>query len=149
MKRDIRIALISCRAIIGSLDENIAVMKKWDICGSCGRQSPRDCRCLPNTSSKDDPKAKFKSWSRHLTARAYDNSIFIAAVNQVGDNGCGLSFPGVAMVIDPSGNIYEKYTGDYETMLVADLKKSAMEHVRGHRMRYFLPNRRPEIYDMQ
>ncbi|NOY68011.1 MAG: nitrilase [Deltaproteobacteria bacterium] len=99
-----------------------------------------------NTSPKDDPDTKFKSWSRHLTARAYDNSIFIAAVNQVGDNGHGLTFPGVATVIDPSGNIYEKYTGYNETMLVADLKKSAMDHVRGHRMRYFLPNRRPEIY---
>jgi len=100
----------------------------------------------PKKSLSETPDTKFASWSRHLPARAYDNSIFIAAVNQVGDNGCGLDFPGVAMVVDPSGNICGKYVSESPGMLVFDLEKSALDHVRNHRMRYFLPNRRPDLY---
>ena len=29
---------------------------------------------------------------------------------------------------------------------MADLEASLLAHVRGHRMRYFFPNRRPELY---
>ncbi len=89
---------------------------------------------------------KHQSWMRHLPARAYDNGLFIVACNQTGRNGNGLQFPGNAVVIDPSGNILAKKLDDSEGLLVADLDGSALEHVRGHRMRYFLPNRRPELY---
>lgn len=89
---------------------------------------------------------KHQSWLRHLPARAYDNGLFIVACNQSGDNGNGLQFPGNALVIDPSGNILDKKLDDSEGLLVVDLEASALEHVRGHRMRYFLPNRRPELY---
>jgi predicted amidohydrolase len=83
---------------------------------------------------------------RHLTARAYDNGLYIVACNQIGDNCNGLVFPGNAVVIDPSGNILDTKLDDSEGLLVADLTAEALEHVRGHRMRYFLPNRRPDLY---
>ena len=89
---------------------------------------------------------KHKSWMRHLTARSYDNGLFIVACNQTGRNGNGLEFPGNAVVIDPSGNILAKKLDDKEGLVVVDLEGSALEHVRGHRMRYFLPNRRPDMY---
>jgi predicted amidohydrolase len=89
---------------------------------------------------------KHQSWMRHLPARAYDNGLFIVACNQTGDNGNGLHFPGNAVIIDPSGNILDKKLDDSEGLLVADLEGAALEHVREHRMRYFLPNRRPELY---
>jgi len=89
---------------------------------------------------------KHQSWMRHLTARAYDNGLYIVACNQTGRNGNGLEFPGNAVVIDPSGNILAKKLDDREGLLVVDLNASALEYVRGHRMRYFLPNRRPELY---
>jgi len=91
-------------------------------------------------------QAKHQSWMRHLTARSFDNGLFIVACNQTGSNGNGLEFPGNAVVIDPSGNILAKKLDDKEGLLVVDLDGSALEHVRGHRMRYFLPNRRPDIY---
>ena len=89
---------------------------------------------------------KHQSWMRHLPARSYDNAVFIAACNLAGDNCNGLDFPGNALIVDPSGNILDtKLDGD-EGLLIANLEAEALEHVRGHRMRYFLPNRRPELY---
>jgi N-carbamoylputrescine amidase len=101
---------------------------------------------IPHASPRGTPTEKFNSWMRHLTARAFDNSVFIVACNQVGENQNGLHFPGVAVTIDPSGEVIEKNIGDIDGMIIADLKADALEAVRGHRMRYFLPNRRPELY---
>jgi N-carbamoylputrescine amidase len=68
------------------------------------------------------------------------------ACNQNGSNQKGLHFPGIAVVIDPSGDILENHISGKEAMIVADLKAEVLAAVRGHRMRYFLPNRRPELY---
>ena len=70
----------------------------------------------------------------------------MVACNQTGDNGQGVGFPGVAVVIDPGGRVLLKSTGDGEGLLMADLSSEAFETVRNHPMRYFLPNRRPELY---
>jgi N-carbamoylputrescine amidase len=83
---------------------------------------------------------------RHLPARAYDNGLFVIACNQTGENKKGLSFPGIAVVIGPSGEVIDKDLTGREGMLVADLRVEDLARVRNHRMRYFLPNRRPELY---
>jgi N-carbamoylputrescine amidase len=70
----------------------------------------------------------------------------VVASNQNGNNQSGLNFPGVSVVLDPAGRIVKKNTGGKEDMIVADLKANELEKVRGHRMRYFLPNRRPNLY---
>ena len=96
---------------------------------------------MPHASPRGTPKEKFNSWMRHLPARAYDNSLFIVACNQTGNNERGLNFPGIALVIGPSGKIVEKSVSGREGLLVADLKTSDLDRVRGHAMRYFLPSR--------
>jgi len=101
---------------------------------------------LPHASPRGTPSQKLTSWLRHQTARAFDNSIFIVACNQNGDNQKGLQFPGLAVMIDPSGEIIKKDTRGKDGIIVASLKAATLEAVRGHRMRYFLPNRRPELY---
>jgi N-carbamoylputrescine amidase len=101
---------------------------------------------MPHASPRGTPQQKFDSWMRHLTARAYDNSVFIVACNQIGANQNGLDFPGLAVVVGPAGMILDKETAGCESMLVADLKSDDLSAVREHRMRYFLPNRRPEMY---
>jgi N-carbamoylputrescine amidase len=101
---------------------------------------------MPHASPRGTPTQKLASWLRHLTARAFDNSVFIVACNQNGENQEGLHFPGIAVVIDPSGDILDDNIGGKEAMIVADLRAEALAAVRGHRMRYFLPNRRPELY---
>jgi N-carbamoylputrescine amidase len=103
---------------------------------------------MPHASPRTTPKEKLKSWMRHLSARAFDNSLFVAACNQSGYNGSDLNFAGVAVVIGPSGDIKEKKTDEGEGMLVVELKADELAHVRGHRMRYFFPNRRPELYKL-
>ncbi len=107
-----------------------------------------DAVFIPHASPGSTASQKHASWMRHLPARAYDNSVFVIAVNPAGDNGCGLTFPGVAMVIAPDGNILEsRLAADAEeTMLLADLPGTLIDDIRGHRMRYFFPNRRPELY---
>jgi len=101
---------------------------------------------MPHASPRGTPPEKLASWLRHLTARAFDNSVFIVACNQVGKNQNRLVFPGLAVVVGPSGKILGKDTTGCEGMLVADLKSDDLSAVRNHRMRYFLPNRRPELY---
>ncbi len=101
---------------------------------------------IPHASPKGTSLEKLQSWMRHLPARAYDNSIFIVCCNQIGDNGDGLIFPGVSVVIGPTGEVHRKNVYEKEGLLIADLEKKAFDAVRGHRMRFFFPNRRPELY---
>lgn len=101
---------------------------------------------MPHASPRVTPQEKFQSWIRHLPARAFDNSVFVLACNQAGENGLGLHFSGLAVAIDPSGQIMDKNLAGEPGLLIVDLKAEKLRHVREHRMRYFLPNRRPEIY---
>ncbi|MFP4668136.1 MAG: nitrilase-related carbon-nitrogen hydrolase [Desulfobacterales bacterium] len=108
--------------------------------------SGADIIIIPHASPGKSPDEKLVSWMRHLPARAFDNGLYVAAVNAVGPNGCGLSFPGTAVLLSPEGRILDQYTGEHESMTVADLSRQSLESVRKHPMKYFLPNRRPEIY---
>lgn len=105
-----------------------------------------DAIFIPHASPRLTPEEKFNSWMRHLTARAYDNSIFIIACNQSGENKNNLFFPGIALVIDPSGNLLEKDISGKEGLLYADLKTETLRNIRSHKMRYFFPNRRKDLY---
>ncbi|NNG01820.1 MAG: nitrilase [Desulfobacteraceae bacterium] len=101
---------------------------------------------MPHASPRGTATQKHESWMRHLRARAFDNSVFVVACNQCGKNGKGLSFPGNAVVIGPSGEILETRLSGDEGLLVADLDPKLLTAVRGHKMRYFFPNRRPDVY---
>jgi len=101
---------------------------------------------MPHASPRTNARIKHQSWMRHLPARAYDNSVFVVACNQRGENRRGLTFPGNAVVIDPAGNIIGKKLSGDEEMLTADLTEEALTQVRNHPMRHFFPNRRPELY---
>lgn len=101
---------------------------------------------LPHASPRGKAAEKHLSWLRHLTARAFDNSVFIVACNQIGENCNGLEFPGNAMVIGPSGEVLAKDTLPRASMLMADLKAEDLEAVRNHPMRHFFPHRRPDLY---
>lgn len=101
---------------------------------------------VPHASPRGTAEEKHQSWLRHLTARAYDNSIFVVACNQIGENCNGLTFSGNAMVIGPSGDVIAADTRPHPSMLTVDLKASDLADVRSHPMRHFFPNRRPELY---
>ncbi len=101
---------------------------------------------IPHASPRGNAEEKHHSWMRHLTARAFDNSVFVVACNQIGDNCNGLSFPGNGMAISPSGELLAKDISPRSSMLVAELSATELEAVRNHPMRHFFPNRRPDIY---
>lgn len=101
---------------------------------------------MPHASPRGKPEEKYRSWMRHLSARAYDNGLFIVACNQSGKNNKGLDFPGLAVIIGPSGEVIDKDVSGREGLLVAQLKGKDLNRVRNHKMRYFFPNRRPELY---
>ncbi len=100
---------------------------------------------IPHASPRGSSREKYQSWMRHLPARAFDNGVFVVACNQAGDNGEGLVFPPLAVVLGPDGRVLAKQK-EAEQMLVVDLLAEDLAAVRKHRMRYFLPRRRPEIY---
>ncbi len=108
--------------------------------------SGADLLLIPHASPRSDPAEKFESWMRHLPARAFDNGVFVAACNPVGENGTGLSFPGVALVLGPDGRLMKRFQGTEEKVLFAVLKGENLKSIRQHRMKYFLPKRRPELY---
>lgn len=110
-------------------------------------QKGADVIFMPHASPKGTPEEKYLSWMRHLPARAYDNSLYVVACNQTGFNRNGLYFPGVAMVIDPSGKVASRDISGEEGILVTDLSRTAIDRVRSHKMRFFFPNRRPRFYD--
>jgi N-carbamoylputrescine amidase len=116
---------------------------------TCMAAEGADILFMPHASPRGTPDEKYNSWMRHLTARAFDNGIYLIACNQTGDNQKGLQFPGIAVVIGPDGQVIDKQFNDKDGILIADLKSEDLAAVRNHRMRYFLPNRRPNIYHGQ
>jgi len=101
---------------------------------------------LPYASPRETPMEKRERWIRYLSARAYDNSIYVVACNQVGRYDTGLTFPGVAIIFDPKGRVVTESCGEGERMAIADLRSGVLKHVRENEMGFFLNRRRPELY---
>lgn len=101
---------------------------------------------MPHASPWGSPEEKVQSWLRHLPSRAFDNALFIVACNQVGKTREGLSFPGAALALNPAGRVIARYAENKENMVFADLKMDELQKIREHRMKYFIPYRRPELY---
>jgi len=106
--------------------------------------SGADFLLFPHASPHGTAQSKKESWMRHLAARAFDNGLFVAAVNQCGQNGQGLSFPGIALVIGPDGKILAQKSD--EGLLFHTLEKKLLDAVRSHRMRYFRPQKRSDLF---
>ena len=102
---------------------------------------------IPHASPRGTSIEKYKSWIRHLKARAFDNGLYIAACNQVGDNTNGLVFPGISLFIGPDGNVIYKSIEQRQGVHIIEIEQSALDNVRSHKMRYFLPNRRKDLFN--
>jgi predicted amidohydrolase len=71
--------------------------------------------------------ARHKIWNKYLLARAYDNRVFVAAVNHLGLTAGGKNFAGGAVIYNPQGEVTaENFTGT-PGLLVADLDLAAAE----------------------
>jgi N-carbamoylputrescine amidase len=105
-----------------------------------------DILFFPHASPRGSPSQKAAKWMRYLPARAVDNAVFVVACNQTGRHPGGMSFPGVALILDPRGRVLARATGWEERLITADLKAQDLHRVRQHPMAYFLPHRRPDLY---
>jgi len=102
---------------------------------------------IPHASPRESSEEKRVRWLRYLSARAYDNSVYVVACNQVGENELGLGFSGAALILTPRGEVMAANKGGGEEMIYADLKKADLQRVRENPRGYFLPKRRPAIYN--
>ncbi len=108
-----------------------------------------DIILMPHASGLEAGRRRM-TWNKILPARAYDNTVFVAACNQAGDNGLGTVFGGGSCVMDINGDLLaEDYSG--ECLLMCDLDGKRQEELRTSGNRdmhslYFLDRRRPELY---
>ena len=103
---------------------------------------------LPHASGVGASAAdKKEGWLRYMPARAYDNTVYVAVCNQVGDNGTGKIFSGVSFICDPGGRVIAESSTTSEEMVVADLKADVLAKARAVSDGFFRHFRRPEIYD--
>ena len=95
---------------------------------------------------KETPERKLERWLRYLAARAYDNTVFLAACNPVGDNGQGWEFAGLALILGPKGEVISSYAGEEPGLALARLESARLERIKGSRMGHFKDSRRPGLY---
>jgi predicted amidohydrolase len=84
-----------------------------------------------------------EEWRTYLLARAYENSLFVAAVNRVGEE-YTYSFFGESMIVGPRGEVYASVDQGIEGYAVARVD---LDHVRKYREEFqFLQCRQPQTY---
>ncbi|WP_300667307.1 nitrilase-related carbon-nitrogen hydrolase [Desulfoluna sp.] len=103
-----------------------------------------DVILLPHASPRGTSEDKYASWMRHLPARAFDNGLWVAAVNQCGINEARLHFPPLALAIDPSGHL-DAPARLQEGLHRVTITRDKITSVRNHPMRYFHPNTRTDL----
>ncbi|MGE4518063.1 MAG: nitrilase-related carbon-nitrogen hydrolase [Desulfobacteraceae bacterium] len=101
---------------------------------------------IPHASPRGTPQEKFESWKRHLPARAYDNGLYVMALNQCGQNKKNLYFPGVSFLVNPSGKVEKVFLEENEMLACFELDKSKISEVKNHRMKNFFQYRRGDFY---
>lgn len=103
---------------------------------------------MPHASGGDEPALdKQARWERYVPARAYDNTVYAAICNQVGDNEAGQVFEGVTFICDPTGKlIAESNDGSAESITIANLSASTLVDARKVPETFFRHFRRPEKY---
>ncbi len=89
--------------------------------------------------------SKRTRWLKYLPARAFDNSVYVVAVNQVGHNG-SIEFPGNSIVLNPLGEIVAEARPMVEDLLVVDLPEATLREKRREALQFFTHFRRPELY---
>ncbi len=97
-------------------------------------------------------QARAGLWQKYLLPRAYDNRVFLAAVNQVGSTESGRTFAGGAVVYGPNGEVLAADFNGRPAILFCDLDLGAYNQFHQphspHQKRCFLEGRRPELYKL-
>lgn len=90
-------------------------------------------------------------WKTYLRARAYENAVFVAGANRVGED-VTLSFGGESMIVGPRGQIYATLADETDPETGAPLEgftvaRIDLDEVRKFREEFqFIQNRQPAMY---
>ncbi len=90
-------------------------------------------------------------WKTYARARAYENSVFIAGANRVGED-VTLNFGGESMIVGPRGQIHASLASETDPESGAPLEGFAvaridLDEVRKYREEFqFIQNRQPAVY---
>lgn len=90
-------------------------------------------------------------WKTYLRARAYENALYVAGVNRVGED-VTMSFGGESMVVGPRGQIYASMADETDSETGAPLEgftvaRIDLDAVRRYREEFqFIQNRQPPLY---
>lgn len=90
-------------------------------------------------------------WKTYVRARAYENAVYVAAANRVGED-VTLNFGGESMVVGPRGQIYASLADETDPDTGAPLEgftvaRVDLDEVRKFREEYqFIQNRQPAVY---
>jgi N-carbamoylputrescine amidase len=85
-----------------------------------------------------------KMYKIEMQGLAFQNQVFVAAVNRVGKEPAA-EFVGGSFVVDPSGEVIARAPRGEEKLLLVDCDLSRIEEMR--QVRPFLRDRRPEVYE--
>jgi omega-amidase len=94
------------------------------------------------------PHPRLEHWRVLVRARAIENQMFVAAINQVGTEELAdgpVAYFGNSMIVDPWGGIVAE-AGEEEALVTATIDTGMVDEVRG-RMRV-LGDRRPDLYEL-
>lgn len=95
--------------------------------------------------------AQIDEWKTYLRARAYENSVFMAGANRIGED-VTLSFGGESMIVGPRGQIHASLANETDPETGEPLEGFAvarvdLDEVRKYREEYqFIQNRQPTVY---
>lgn len=95
--------------------------------------------------------AQIDEWKTYLRARAYENSVFVAGANRVGED-VTMTFGGDSMIIGPRGEVYATLADETDETTGEPLEgftiaRVDLDEVRKYREEYqFIQNRQPAMY---
>lgn len=102
--------------------------------------------CLANWEASN-----IDEWKTYIRARAYENSVYIAGSNRVGED-VTLNFGGESMVVGPRGQIFASLADETDPETGAPLEgftvaRIDLDEVRKYREEYqFIQTRQPAVY---
>lgn len=93
---------------------------------------------------------RLEIWKKYMGARAYDNRVYLAACNLVGNNGYK-KFGGGIGIWDPLGNLVAEYKEENENIIFFDVNLKLITDIRKGKAGnmenpFFLKDRRNDLY---
>jgi len=88
-------------------------------------------------------------WKTYVRARAYENAMFVAAANRVGED-ITMNFGGESLIVGPRGQVFASIEPDAETKKSAEgfcVARIDLDEVRKYREEFqTLQSRQPTVY---